>query len=217
MLLGGDAGIGAGRVDERDDREAEPLRDLHHAHRLGVALRAAASRTGARARSFDVAALLVADERDRAAVELPEPGDDRAVVGAAAVAVQLDPVVEDPLDVVERVRPLRVPRELDERPDLVLGRVRARDRVELLLEPLLLAARRRCGGGAAGSVSRPSRSRSPRSASPLKEPEEPRQVRALLGSGDDGVDLAEAEVLLGAAEVVGELLLDDAPGRRAGR
>ena len=126
------------------------------------------------------------------------PGDDRAVVGAAAVAVQLDPVVEDPLDVVERVRPVLVARELDRAPDLVLGRVGlAREPLELALEPLLLAARRACRAGAAGSRAGSAAPRSLRSASPGKEPEEPRQVRTLLGSGDDGVDVAEAEVLLG--------------------
>ena len=57
---------------------------------------------------LDVAALLVTDEGDSPAVELPEPGDDRAVVGARAVAVQLEPVLEDPRDVVERVRPVLV-------------------------------------------------------------------------------------------------------------
>ncbi len=81
----------------------------------------------------------MADEGDRAAVELAEPGDDGAVVHPAAVAVELDPVLEDPFDVVERVGPLRVPGELDEPPDLVLGRIHARDRVELLLEPPFLA------------------------------------------------------------------------------
>jgi hypothetical protein len=36
---------------------------------------------------LDVAALLVADQSDRAAVELAEPDDEGGVVGAAAVAV----------------------------------------------------------------------------------------------------------------------------------
>src|SRR4051794_13782496 len=61
---------------------------------------------------------------------------------------------------------------------------------------------------------RPSLSRSRSSGSLGKEPEEPRQVGTLLGSGDNRVEVAEAEVLLGEAEVVGELLacrlLDDA-------
>jgi hypothetical protein len=37
--------------------------------------------------------------------------------------VELEPVVEDPLDVVERVRALLVPRELDRPPDLLVRRV----------------------------------------------------------------------------------------------
>src|SRR5262249_21861170 len=89
---------------------------------------------------LEVAALLVADERDRPAVEPAEAGDERAVVRAAAVAVQLDPVLEDPLDVVERVRAALVTRELDRAPDLVLGRgLLDLELLELLAEPLLLA------------------------------------------------------------------------------
>src|SRR6201989_3616600 len=79
---------------------------------------------------LDVAPLLLADERDRAAVELAEAGDHRAVVGVEAVAVQLEPVVEDPVDVVERVRAAVVARELDAPPDLLVGR--------LLLQPVEL-------------------------------------------------------------------------------
>ena len=52
--------------------------------------------------------------------------------------MQLEPVVEQPLDVVERVRPLVVARELDLAPDLLVGRLLA-DPVELPLEPVELA------------------------------------------------------------------------------
>src|SRR5689334_2156364 len=62
-----------------------------------------------------------------------EPGDERAVVRAAAVAVQLDPVVKHPLDVVERVRPVRMACELDRPPDLLVGRLRLQP-LELPLE-----------------------------------------------------------------------------------
>ena len=57
------------------------------------------------------------------------------------VAVELDEVVEQPLDVVERVRALRVTGELDEAPGL-LGRL-SLDPVELLLEPVEVAAQPR--------------------------------------------------------------------------
>ena len=73
---------------------------------------------------------------------LPSPATIARVVGAAAVAVQLEPVVEDPLDVVERVRPLLVPRELDRVPDLLVGRL-GLDPVELALQPLELAGEAR--------------------------------------------------------------------------
>src|SRR5581483_6368259 len=85
-----------------------------------------------------VPALLLADQRDGAPVEPAEAGDERAVIGAAAVAVELDPVVEDPIDVVERVRPVRMACELDRVPDLVLGRGRGRlELLELAVQPLL--------------------------------------------------------------------------------
>ena len=38
VLLRGDAGVGAGRVDQRDDREAVAVGELHRPHRLAVAL-----------------------------------------------------------------------------------------------------------------------------------------------------------------------------------
>ena len=42
----------------------------------------------------------------------PKPGDDRLVVGKPPVAVQLGELGEQPLDVVERARPVRVARHL---------------------------------------------------------------------------------------------------------
>jgi hypothetical protein len=53
--------------------------------------------------ALGVAALLLADDDHRAALETGEAADDRRVVGVHAVAVQLLKVGEQPLDVVERV------------------------------------------------------------------------------------------------------------------
>ena len=191
---------------------------LHHAHRLRVALGIRHPVLPVEA-LLEVAALLVADQRDRATVEPAEAGDERAVVGAAAVAVQLDPVVEDPVDVVERVRPVLVPRELDGAPDLVFGRGRlAREPLELPAKALLLAGDARRRAAAAGSRA----CRAAPAAGARRHRAKSRRSRArygaLLGSGDDGVEVAEAEVVLGEAEVVGQLLarglLDDARARR---
>ena len=208
VLLRGDARIRAGRVDERHEREPVALGELHRAHRLPVALRVRHPEVPV-APLGDVAALLVADERDRAAVERAEPGDDRVIVHPAAVAVELEPVVEDPLDVVERVRALLVAGELDRAPDLLVGRVLAQP-LELTLQALELGE---------SFVPRRSftpeswarRSRSPSSASWLIP-----WLRTGAGAGrasaaapvarHDGVDVAEAEVRLGEPEVVGQLL-----------
>ena len=47
VLLGGDARVGTGGVDEREEREAVPVGELHHAHRLAVALRDTPCRSSA--------------------------------------------------------------------------------------------------------------------------------------------------------------------------
>ena len=136
MLLGGDARVGAGRVDERDEREAVAVGELHRPHRLPVALGIGHAEVADGA-LLQVAALLVAHEGDRPPVERADAGDDRVVVQPAAVAVELEPVVEDPLDVVQRVRALLVPGELDGAPDLLVRRVRL-EPLELPLQALEL-------------------------------------------------------------------------------
>ena len=138
VLLGRDARIRTGRVDHRDERKAVPVGERHRAHRLAIALGIRHPEVPLRA-LLDVAALLVADEHDGPPAELPEPGHERGVVGATAVAVELEEVVEDPLDVVERVRPVEMTRELDRLPDLLGGRIRPQ-LVELILQPRELAA-----------------------------------------------------------------------------
>ena len=84
-------------------------RQLHHAQRLAVALGLRVAEV-AENLLLRVAALLVPDDRDRLPLVVGEAGDDRVIVGEAAIAVQLVEVGEQPLDVVERVRPVRVPR-----------------------------------------------------------------------------------------------------------
>ena len=86
VLLGRDAGVGAGRVHERDERETVALGERHHAHRLPVALRIRHAEVAFRP-LLQVAALLVADHRHRPVLELAEPAHERRVVAAPAVAV----------------------------------------------------------------------------------------------------------------------------------
>jgi hypothetical protein len=64
----------------------------------------------------------MADKRDRAPAEAAEAGDDRRILAADAIAVQLGEVLEQALRVIERVRALVMARELDRIPDVRLGR-----------------------------------------------------------------------------------------------
>ena len=117
------------------------IRELQHPDRLPVALRIRHAELPLRT-LVDVPPLLLADEGDGSAVELPEPGHHGAVVGSAPVAVQLEPVVEEPLHVVERVRPFRMTCELDRAPDFFVGRLRGHA-VELALQALELPGKPR--------------------------------------------------------------------------
>src|SRR5207253_940728 len=74
-------------------------------------------------------------EPDGSSVEAPDTGDDRVVVRAPAIAVHLEPVLEQPLHVVERVRPVRMACELDGAPDVLVGRLLGKA-FELALELL---------------------------------------------------------------------------------
>ena len=87
-LLGADAGIGAGRVDEREERQAELLGELHQPQRLAIALGPRHAEVAVDL-LLGVAALLVADHHARDAVEAREAADDRGIVRERAVAVQL--------------------------------------------------------------------------------------------------------------------------------
>ena len=157
MLLGRHAGIGAGRVEKRDEWEPMPLRDLHQPHALSVPLRMGHAEVALLA-LFEVAALLLADQRDRPALEAPEPRDERGIFRTSAIAVQLDEVLQQALDVVEGVRTLRVTRELDQPPDLFVGGLLL-DAIELSLKTLDLA----------GKTSATKEWQAPQAAQPLAE------------------------------------------------
>ena len=82
VLLRGDARVGTRRVDERDDREAVPVGQLHRAHGLPVPLRVGHAEVAVRPLA-DVPTLLVADDHDGATVEASRgrrrsPGRPRA-------------------------------------------------------------------------------------------------------------------------------------------
>jgi hypothetical protein len=63
-----------------------------------------------------VAPFLLAQDHHRPPLQLGQPANQRGVVGEESVAVQLEKLVEDQPDVVERIRTLGVTRKLDSFP-----------------------------------------------------------------------------------------------------
>ncbi len=133
-LLGADSRVRAGRVDEREQRQAELLGELHETQRLAIALR---SRHAEVAEDFflGVAPFLVADHHAWLAVEAREAADDGGIVAIRSVAVQLAEIREQAIDVIERVRPLRMPRDLRDLPRRELRIDVLRELLALLLQP----------------------------------------------------------------------------------
>ncbi len=119
-------------------RRAELGGELHQPERLAVALGMRHAEVALEV-LLGVAAVLMADDHHRLAVEPRPAADDRRVVHVEAVAVQLDEVGEDGAEVVERVRPAGVAGDHDP----LQGREVAVDvrpqRLELALEALELA------------------------------------------------------------------------------
>ena len=112
--------MGTRDVDEGDDRQPEPLGELHRPHRLAVALGVGHAEVAPDV-LVRVGALLLADDDDPTPVEARQADDHRRVIAEQAVAVELDEVVGDAVDELERPRPPQVARKLDPRPHRVAG------------------------------------------------------------------------------------------------
>ena len=112
-LLGADAGIGAGSIDQGDDREAEFLGCLHHPERLPVAFRVGLAEVPGD--PFPCApALLVPDEGGGLALVEAQAGDDGRIIGETPVAVHLGEILHQAGDVVQGVRTLGMAGHLDD-------------------------------------------------------------------------------------------------------
>ena len=110
-FLGLNTGKGRRGVDETDDRPAELLRHLHGAQRLAITVGPGVTEVTVDL-LLGITALLVPDHHDRRALVERGARDNGVVVGKAAIAVQLDEVREQALDIIERRRPARMPGHL---------------------------------------------------------------------------------------------------------
>src|SRR5438874_1693916 len=104
--------------------------------------------------------------RSASAIAIAPPDPPSPITQATAgtvtqrsVAVQLEPVGQEALDVIECVRPLVVAGQLDLAPDLLVGRLLA-DPCDLPLEPLELA----------GEPRAPEQRKVPQAPEPLAQP-----------------------------------------------
>src|SRR6266852_5643145 len=78
--LSSDPGIRPGRIDEAQDRDAEPFREPHEPHGFAVAFRPGHAEVS---EDFflGIASLLMADPDHRLAVETRKTSDNRGIVG----------------------------------------------------------------------------------------------------------------------------------------
>src|SRR5437773_8442301 len=95
------------------------LRHAHHAQRLAIAFRFAAAVMSS-LRLVDVAALL-ANYDHRLPFELRQSGDNGRIVAEVPVAVQLDEIGKQPLDIVLGGRSIGAPCEVDHFPGWAAG------------------------------------------------------------------------------------------------
>ena len=132
-----------------DDRQAELGGEPHLEQGLAIALGVGAAEV-AGGPLGQVLALLVADEHHFHVVEVGQPGDDRLVVADGAVAVELEELLEDQVEVVAGLGPLLMARDLDGLPGIELRIDLAFERRQLAAEAADLLAD--LGGVARGAV-----------------------------------------------------------------
>ena len=108
-FLGADPRIGAGGIDQRDDRDVEAIRHRHKPHRLAIAFGTRHAEIVPEP-AVGVGALFVADDADELAAEAAEAADDGGVVAVLAIAGERYELGDQRRDVIEAVRPLRMTR-----------------------------------------------------------------------------------------------------------
>ena len=133
-LLGADPGIGAGAVDQRDDRQPEAVGEAHEALRLAVALGARHAEVVLDP-AVGVGALLLADDHHGVAAEAADAADDRPVLAEQAVAGERREVLDQVGDIIRGMGTVGVARDLGLLPRGQLGIGLAQQTVRLGLQP----------------------------------------------------------------------------------
>ncbi len=114
-LLGADARVGARRIYERYDGNAELLGELHLGHCLAITLGIRASEIAGDL-LLGGPALVLADDQYSLAADMAQACDDCAVVAEASVSVQFAKILNHQVKIIREQGPLRVARNLDSLP-----------------------------------------------------------------------------------------------------
>src|SRR5215469_8553798 len=114
-LLRPDTWKSAWRIDQGNHRHPEFFAETHQAQRLAIALRMRAAEVAHHV-LLGIAPLLMSNKDATLATEHCHSAWHCAIVGKAPIAVQFDPVRKAALNVIERERPLIMPRDLDPLP-----------------------------------------------------------------------------------------------------
>ena len=109
--LGVDPGIGAGGIDKSQHRQTETLGEPHQPLHFSITLGACHPEI-VNEPFLGIRALFGADRHDAAPAETAEAADNRPVLGKSSVTRERDKLGNQPADIIEGVRPLRVARDL---------------------------------------------------------------------------------------------------------
>jgi hypothetical protein len=132
-------GIRARRVNQRDDGQAELVRQPHQAQRLAITFGMRGAEIAQNV-FLRVAALLRADDHDAVFAQFGKTADHRAVLGKKPVAVQFLKIRKRTVDIIQRVWPFGMARQLDALPGGEVGKICRRvssfffDELDFLLE-----------------------------------------------------------------------------------
>ena len=124
-------GKAPGGINERQNRNAEFIGQLHESLGLAIAFGSRHAEVALGARG-EVATLLMADDHERASLVCRQTTDDGGIVAITTIAVQLDEAGKHVLDIVQRVRPLGMPGQFDLVPDSLVQMTAAPQILEAL-------------------------------------------------------------------------------------
>src|SRR5207237_6110123 len=109
-LLRAQARVSAGCVHKSKDGPAEFLRNMHGPQRLAITFRVGHAKIAVNLLPR-VAGLLMPDQQHLFTVETGHATNNCGIVTKGAIAVNLTPISEDALNIVEEVRALRMTRQ----------------------------------------------------------------------------------------------------------